>query len=977
MTSWCPPTELPDLRRAGPLALDLETKDEGLLARRGSAWPWCGGHICGLSVAWHEGNAVRSHYIPIRHPDGANFDPEQVYQWVRDLVGAGVRFITQNGIYDWGWLRSEAGIKMPPSERLEEIGAIATLVDENRFNYSLDSLCAWRAIPGKDEALLREGAEAAGFPKKAKLQTLIWQLPARYVGPYAETDAASTFGLFKSLNPVLDQEGTRTAYRLEVDLLPMVLEMRRRGVRIDQVAAERERDQLLQKRDAVFAEISEELGTNVGMAEIGRNKWLATTFDAQGIAYPRTKKANPSFTAGTTGWMHKHPHWLPRLIVKADKYNNAATKFLETYILGHVVNGRIHAEVHPHRSDAGGTRSLRFSYSNPPLQQTTSHDEELAPLIRGVFLPEEGEVWASADISQQEFRFIVHYAALRNLKRADEAVARYCSDPNADFHAMVADMTGLARQSAKNTNFAKAFGAGVRKFAAMIDQSEKEARALYNQYDRELPFVVRLSALCQASAAKLGYTELYDGARRHWGYEVVGIPWTKDTAPCTPAEAERRLRDPEHPWFGLKHRLRRAETHKALNGLIQGSAARHTKLWMRACWREGLVPLLQMHDALDCSVTSREQGELVAQLGREAVKLEVPIQVDLKFGWNWGDAKHRWEELGHSPPPPQAATPQPIPPQPESPKINGTKVPAAAAPGAIELPEEVGARVPLSDLIDERLINGKVCCPFHEDATPSCHIYPDHFYCFGCGAHGDAIDWLMRVDGLDYAEACETLRTWSGPRARQHAEGDTLASALRLWEAARPLAGTLAAQYLTNRHIDVDALPANVGDVLRFHRNCPFGKGVRHPCLIALFRDVTTDAPAGIHRIALTEDAQKIERLMLGRWPPPRAIKLWPAESSLVIGEGIETTLAAATRVLHHGAPLRPAWAIGSSGGIARLPLVKGVERLTILVDNDPAGRSDARAYARQWAAAGCTATLLTPRQPGADFNDIARELLQ
>ena len=139
------------------------------------------------------------------------------------------------------------------------------------------------------------------------------------------------------------------------------------------------------------------------MEEIGRNKWLAQTFDQHGIAYPRTAKGNPSFTAGTTGWMHKHEHWLPRLIVKADKAHNAATKFLETYILGHAVNGRVHAEIHPHRSDDGGTRSLRFSYSHPPLQQMTAHDEELAPLIRGVFLPEEGEVWAKPDVSQQEF----------------------------------------------------------------------------------------------------------------------------------------------------------------------------------------------------------------------------------------------------------------------------------------------------------------------------------------------------------------------------------------------------------------------------------------------------------------------------------------------------------------------------------------------------------------------------------------------
>jgi Protein of unknown function (DUF1403)/DNA polymerase family A len=88
----------------------------------------------------------------------------------------------------------------------------------------------------------------------------------------------------------------------------------------------------------------------------------------------------------------------------------------------------------------------------------------------------------------------------------------------------------------------------------------------------------------------------------------------------------------------------RAETHKAMNALIQGSAARHTKLWMRACWREGIVPLLQMHDALDCSVASPELAERVAQLGREAVTLEVPLQVDLKFGRSWGDAKHTWED---------------------------------------------------------------------------------------------------------------------------------------------------------------------------------------------------------------------------------------------------------------------------------------------------------------------------------------------
>jgi len=441
MSDWHPLPALPDLRRVGTVALDTETKDNGLLTDRGSGWPWNDGYICGVSAAYHAEGAVHAHYFPIRHPDSPNFDPANVFQWIRDHAAAGVRFVTQNGLYDWGWLRADASIAMPPSTQLEETQAAATLVDENRHRYSLEALCAWRKLPGKDDTLLREGCATLGLipkgrKKKFNPQAHIWQLPARFVGPYAEQDPASTLLLYGSLAPVLDREGTHAAYRLEVELLPMVHEMRRRGIRIDIAAAERARDQLLQKRDAAFAELSEKLGINVGMEEIGRSAWLAETFDAHGIEYPRTEKGNPSFTAGSTGWMHKHPHWLPPLIVKADKYNNAAVNFLETFILGHVVKGRVHAEIHPHRSDEGGTRSLRFSYSSPPLQLMPSRDEELAPLIRGCFLPEEGEFWVKPDVSQQEFRFLVHYAVRHKLAKANEVAERYRNDPNTDFHQL-------------------------------------------------------------------------------------------------------------------------------------------------------------------------------------------------------------------------------------------------------------------------------------------------------------------------------------------------------------------------------------------------------------------------------------------------------------------------------------------------------------------------------------------------------------
>src|SRR5262249_50394039 len=287
-SEWQSPRELPDLHRMGIIALDTETRDDGLRDKRGPGWPWHGGHIVGISVAYRTDNNIRAIYIPLRHPDNQNFEREQVIRWLKDLIASGVKIITKNGLYDWGWLWADLGIEMPPAEQLEEIDALATMVDENRYQYKLDALCAWRGFPGKDESLLLEGCAAFGLiparkRKGFKPQSVLWQLPAHLVAPYAETDAVRTLELFESLNPVLDREGTREAYRLEIDLLPMVHRMRRRGIRIDISAAEQARDLLLRKRDAVLAQISEKLEASVGMDEINGRKWLIGTFDRLGI----------------------------------------------------------------------------------------------------------------------------------------------------------------------------------------------------------------------------------------------------------------------------------------------------------------------------------------------------------------------------------------------------------------------------------------------------------------------------------------------------------------------------------------------------------------------------------------------------------------------------------------------------------------------------------------------------------------------
>ena len=283
--------------------------------------------------------------------------------------------------------------------------------------------------------------------------------------------------------------------------------------------------------------------------------------------------------------------------------------------------------------------------------------------------------------------------------------------------------------------------------------------------------------------------------------------------------------------------------------------------------------------------------------------------------------------------------------------------------------QERQTEIPLADLIGEPTINDKVLCPFHDDHTPSLQIYPDHYHCFVCGAHGNHIDWLMLVEGLTRKEAVRALETWDGKRIAASYKEPTDAFALRLWEEAHPIAGTLAARYLSEtRGIDLAALPPSINQVLRFHPSCPLGPGARNPCLVALMRDVRTDVVTGIHRIGLTSNAKKIDRRMLGR---SGAVKFWSAGAQLVIGEGMETVLAAASRIPYHGAPLQPAWSALSTSLLERFPILPGVERLIILVDHDFVGKAAAACCAERWSRAGRAVVRLTPKRAGADFNDL------
>lgn len=647
-SDWVSPTSLPDLVGAGVrrVAIDTETRDDGLAMSRGPGWAIGAGYICGVSVAWG-GDRSGKLYVPLRHPDtSCSIDRDSCIRWLSDIFRSNIEIVGQNWGYDQGWLSKDLGLGKPQG-RLHDMQAAAVLLDENRLTYNLNDLCKWQGIPGKSEALLREAALAYGCDPKAGL----WRLPGRFVGPYAEADAVATLALADQMLPQIEAQGLEESYRLECDLIPMVHDMRARGVRIDEAALVGSQAELRRERDGLLAELGARLpGRRVPTVhDIVSPRWLEGAFGAEGLSFPRTQKTQRgSFESGKDGWMVKHSHWLPQGLVKVRRLNEAAEKFLGTYIGDYVHRGRLHAEIHQLRGDEGGTRTYRFSYSDPPLQQMPSRDKRLGPLIRGCFLPEEGEIWGALDYSQQEYRLIVHFADACGILGASKAVGIYHDNPAADFHQLVADWTGLDRKPAKDTNFAKAFGAGVGKFALMTGKSEDEARAIMEQYDREMPFVKGLSDYTRKIADRRGYIRLLDGARSRFDLFEPGWDYKGQYHPPVPhAEARARVASEGHDWYEQK--LRRAYTHKAMNRLIQGSAARQTKMAMRACYREGFVPLLQMHDEMDFSLTRKADGEMLAGLMKDVCPLRVPMKVDAEYGRSWGDATHSWAEIEETP----------------------------------------------------------------------------------------------------------------------------------------------------------------------------------------------------------------------------------------------------------------------------------------------------------------------------------------
>ena len=547
-TEWIAPETFPDLSKYDEIAIDLETKDPDLKTK-GSASCRGIGDVVGIAVAvfnW-------SGYYPIAHENGPNMNRKQVLSWFEDVLKTPALKIFHNAMYDMLWIRR---LGLTVHGTIVDTMTIASLVNENRFRYDLNSVAKEYTGIGKNESALNMAAKEWGIDPKAEM----YKLPAMYVGEYAEQDAAVTLALWQELKKEINLQDLHTIVALEQQVFPCLLDMKWKGVRVSEDQVDILEKKLQLTYDACIERIKDATGIT---PEIWAAKSVAKVCDKLGVKYDRTEKTGaPSFTKNSFA---RSKNKVVKSIAKARQMDKLKNTFLHS-IRNFVYNGRIHSDIHQLRGDQGGTVTGRLSYSHPNLQQLPNYTD-IGAGIRSIFIPEEGCKWGCFDYSQQEPRLVIHYAKKTpGVTGLSEIVKQY-EDGDADFHQIVADIADLDRREAKTINLGLFYGMGQAKLQAQLGIDDAEtSKALLKKYHSAVPFVKQLIKSVMDRAQRKGRIRTIRGRCCRfdmWEPKQFGIH-----KPLTFDQAETEL--------GIGN-MKRAFTYKALNKLIQGSAADMTK----------------------------------------------------------------------------------------------------------------------------------------------------------------------------------------------------------------------------------------------------------------------------------------------------------------------------------------------------------------------------------------------------------------
>ena len=647
------------------VAVDLETYDPELKTH-GSGAIKGKGKVCGIALAYRD----KKLYYPIGHK-GDNHGKNRVWKKLNEKIFQNEKItkVFHNAMYDVCWIRSATGMMLKGP--IYDTMIAASIIDENRPRYTLDSL-------GKDYLgetkykfdLAERSKEEHGIADPmANMHKLPWEI----VIDYAEQDVALTLNLWNKFKDLIKKpiktvskkhKTLENIFDIETRLFPCLVDMRFKGVRVDEEKTKTFGKEITKQKDKIIKTIEEETGIKV---DVWASDSIKPLLDKLGIndykVTPKTGRASI-----TKLYLENHTNKYLKMIAEARQLDKLFNTFVSG-ILKHIHEGRIHADINQIRSDQGGTVTGRFSMSNPNLQQIPSRSE-LGSKIRELFIPEEGHEWASFDYSQQEPRLVVHYALKNKLQGAEVMAEAYKENPNTDFHKIVAEMAKITRKQAKTINLGLFYGMGKGKLANSLELDKDEAEELFDQYHTRVPFVRKLSKGLQdfAENNKNIFTledrfcrfDRWEPINKEWNpekgmfeiteyKEIEGVKQiVKVPVPILKKEeAENRYHKdlaingkPADPHCkNFEQHYRPAFTYKALNRLIQGSAADMTKKAMVELYEIGIVPHIQIHDELCFSIKSTEEADLIKKTMEGVIELEVPNKVDFESGLNWGSIK--------------------------------------------------------------------------------------------------------------------------------------------------------------------------------------------------------------------------------------------------------------------------------------------------------------------------------------------------
>jgi DNA polymerase I-like protein with 3'-5' exonuclease and polymerase domains len=578
----------------------------------GPGWPRNDGYIVGYAIAvdgW-------AGYFPVAHAGGGNLDKRIVERWVRDVLATPADKIMHNAAYDLGWLRA-TGFEV--NGTIYDTMLAAPVLDENRFAYSLNSLGFDYLKEIKSEQGLKESASDFGVHPKKEL----WKLPAMHVGDYAEQDAALTLKLWHHFKALMRNDEVESVFKMETDVLPVLVNITLKGINFNRAQCELKMAEMRKKETEILKYLKSQAGMQV---DIWAAQSIAAAFDRLGIQYPKTTAGAPSFTKS---FLDTHEHPMSKMILEARELNKTHGTFLEPYLKHSAKDGRIHTHFNQMRNEEGGTVTGRLSASNPNLQQVPARHEIIGPMVRGLFLPEDGDIWAANDFSSQEPRLLVHYATLLGLPGAEKMAQAYRDNPDTDFHQMVADMAGIKRKAAKTIGLGLMYGMGKAKLATQLDLPLDEASELIATFHSKVPF---LKGTVDAVMKRIEHPASGGSIRTLLGRKCRFPLWE----PTEWGVNKALPREQAVIEYGV--RIKRAGTYKGLNRLIQGSAADQTKAGMVALHKAGFKLLLQVHDEVALSVRNIDEARAAAEIMAKAVTLEVPSRVDVETGPSWGEA---------------------------------------------------------------------------------------------------------------------------------------------------------------------------------------------------------------------------------------------------------------------------------------------------------------------------------------------------